>query len=125
MTEHETPPEEEPMSDTGVAEERALVDPVAVGPGEPGANGHDEPAAAAGVIEAPPVESGAAGSPEPAISLSSADASLLALIDRLSGLLDRTELTELEVQVGSTGLVLRKPAAVSYTHLTLPTNSRV
>jgi len=40
-----------------------------------------------------------------------ADASLLALIDRLSSLLDRTELTELEVQVGGTGLVLRKPAA--------------
>ena len=46
MTGPETPREEEqPMSDTGVAEERALVEPVAVGPGEPGANGHDEPAA--------------------------------------------------------------------------------
>ena len=43
----------------------------------------------------------------------SADASLLSLIDRLSALLDRTELTELEVQVGSTGLVLRKPSAVA------------
>jgi acetyl-CoA carboxylase biotin carboxyl carrier protein len=39
------------------------------------------------------------------------DESLLALIDRLSALLDRTELTELEVQVGSTGLILRKPSA--------------
>jgi acetyl-CoA carboxylase biotin carboxyl carrier protein len=39
------------------------------------------------------------------------DASLLALIDRLAAMLDRTELTELEVQVGSTGLVLRKPSA--------------
>lgn len=43
----------------------------------------------------------------------SGDASLLALIDRLSALLDRTELTELEVQVGSTGLVLRKPSAIA------------
>ncbi len=43
----------------------------------------------------------------------SGDASLLALIDRLSALLDRTELTELEVQVGSTGLVLRKPIAIA------------
>jgi acetyl-CoA carboxylase biotin carboxyl carrier protein len=43
----------------------------------------------------------------------SADSSLLDLIDRLSALLDRTELTELEVQVGSTGLVLRKPAALA------------
>jgi acetyl-CoA carboxylase biotin carboxyl carrier protein len=40
------------------------------------------------------------------------DASLLALIDRLASMLDRTELTELEVQVGATGLVLRKPTAV-------------
>ena len=42
-----------------------------------------------------------------------ADASLLALIDRLSSLLERTELTELEVQVGGTGLVLRKPSAIA------------
>jgi acetyl-CoA carboxylase biotin carboxyl carrier protein len=42
-----------------------------------------------------------------------ADASLLALIDRLSTLLERSELTELEVQVGQTGLVLRKPSAVA------------
>ncbi len=41
------------------------------------------------------------------------DASLLGLIDRLATLLDRTELSELEVQVGGTGLVLRKPSAVA------------
>jgi acetyl-CoA carboxylase biotin carboxyl carrier protein len=41
------------------------------------------------------------------------DASLLALIDRLSSLLDRTDLTELEVQVGATGLTLRKPEAIA------------
>ena len=40
------------------------------------------------------------------------DESLLTLIDKLAGLLERTELNELEVQVGSTGLVLRKPSAV-------------
>jgi acetyl-CoA carboxylase biotin carboxyl carrier protein len=39
--------------------------------------------------------------------------SLLDLIDRLAALLDRTELTELEVQVGATGLVLRKPSALA------------
>jgi acetyl-CoA carboxylase biotin carboxyl carrier protein len=38
---------------------------------------------------------------------------LLALIDRLSALLDRTDLTELEVEAGGTGLVLRKPAALA------------
>jgi acetyl-CoA carboxylase biotin carboxyl carrier protein len=41
------------------------------------------------------------------------DESLLTLIDKLAGLLERTELNELEVQVGSTGLVLRKPSAVA------------
>jgi acetyl-CoA carboxylase biotin carboxyl carrier protein len=46
-------------------------------------------------------------------AVDSADSSLLNLIDRLSALLDRTELTELEVQVGSTGLVLRKPSAIA------------
>ena len=45
--------------------------------------------------------------------LDAADSSLLNLIDRLSALLDRTELTELEIQVGSTGLVLRKPSAIA------------
>jgi acetyl-CoA carboxylase biotin carboxyl carrier protein len=45
--------------------------------------------------------------------MTKADESLLALIDQLAGLLDRTELTELEVQVGSTGLVLRKPSAIA------------
>jgi acetyl-CoA carboxylase biotin carboxyl carrier protein len=41
------------------------------------------------------------------------DESLLALIDKLAGLLERTDLNELEVQVGATGLVLRKPSAVA------------
>lgn len=41
------------------------------------------------------------------------DASLLVLIDRLATLLDRTELSELEVQAGGTGLVLRKPSAIA------------
>jgi acetyl-CoA carboxylase biotin carboxyl carrier protein len=41
------------------------------------------------------------------------DAELLALIDRLAGLLDRSDLTELEVEAGGTGLVLRKPAALA------------
>jgi acetyl-CoA carboxylase biotin carboxyl carrier protein len=36
------------------------------------------------------------------------DASLLALIDRLASLLDRSDLSELEVEAGGTGLILRK-----------------
>ena len=47
------------------------------------------------------------------MSPESADASLLRLIDRLAALLDRTDLTELEVQHGGTGLILRKPSAVA------------
>ena len=42
-----------------------------------------------------------------------ADASLLALIDHLASLLDRTDLTELEIQAGETSLTLRKPSAVA------------
>ncbi len=47
------------------------------------------------------------------MSQDAGDASLLGLIDRLAALLDRTDLTELEVQHGSTGLVLRKPSALA------------
>jgi acetyl-CoA carboxylase biotin carboxyl carrier protein len=41
------------------------------------------------------------------------DASLLRLIDRLSSLLERSELTELEVEAGGTALILRKPSALA------------
>jgi len=40
------------------------------------------------------------------------DASLLALIDRLTEVLERSDLTELEVEAGGTGLLLRKPIAL-------------
>ena len=51
---------------------------------------------------------GAAGAPEPR---NTADVELLALIDRLAGLLERSDLSELEVESGGTGLILRKPVA--------------
>jgi len=41
------------------------------------------------------------------------DGELLALIDRLAELLHRSDLTELEVESGGTGVVLRKAVAVS------------
>lgn len=44
------------------------------------------------------------------------DVELLGLIDRLSRLLDRSDLSELEVEVGGTGLILRKPVAVAAAH---------
>ena len=49
----------------------------------------------------------------PPASLASDDDALLGLIDRLAALLDRSDLTELEVEAGGTGLVLRKPAALA------------
>jgi acetyl-CoA carboxylase biotin carboxyl carrier protein len=49
----------------------------------------------------------------PATPTDPGDVALLGLVDRLAAILDRSELTELEVQVGGTGLVLRKPAAVA------------
>ena len=46
-------------------------------------------------------------------ALDPGDASLLALIDRLGILLDRSDLSELAVESGGTRLVLRKPIAVA------------
>jgi acetyl-CoA carboxylase biotin carboxyl carrier protein len=65
-------------------------EPTAVGPGPGPISGSDAPA---------PRDDG--------------DVALLRLIDRLSALLERSDLTELEVEAGQTGLVLRKPAALS------------
>jgi len=48
------------------------------------------------------------------------DVELLGLIDRLAALLDRSDLTELEVEAGGTGLVLRKPAALAAVAVAAP-----
>ncbi|HEY3072178.1 MAG TPA: biotin/lipoyl-containing protein [Candidatus Limnocylindrales bacterium] len=58
---------------------------------------------------------GAAAEAEPIPALmptDHGDASLLALLDRLTDLLERSDLSELEVEAGGTGLVLRKPSAI-------------
>jgi acetyl-CoA carboxylase biotin carboxyl carrier protein len=52
-------------------------------------------------------------SPAPIVPGNAGDASLLGLIDRLGSLLERSDLTELEVEVGGTALVLRKPSAIA------------
>jgi acetyl-CoA carboxylase biotin carboxyl carrier protein len=49
----------------------------------------------------------------PVIPLDPGDASLLALVDRLAAMLERSELAELEVEAGGTVLVLRKPVAIA------------
>jgi acetyl-CoA carboxylase biotin carboxyl carrier protein len=75
------------------------LEPLAVGPGA-------DTDLEAGVIE--PSADGASVAPR-----DGDDLELLALIDRLASLLDRSDLTELEVESGGTGLVLRKPSALS------------
>jgi acetyl-CoA carboxylase biotin carboxyl carrier protein len=51
------------------------------------------------------------------------DIELLALIDRLATLLERSDLTELEVESGGTGLILRKPMAVQGTVTAAPASA--
>jgi acetyl-CoA carboxylase biotin carboxyl carrier protein len=53
------------------------------------------------------------GAAEQPSTLPEGDASLLALVDRLAGILERSQLLELEVEAGRTGLILRKPAALA------------
>jgi acetyl-CoA carboxylase biotin carboxyl carrier protein len=63
-----------------------------------------------------PSEAGKAGeaaSGEVAASSSAETASLLSLIDRLGTLLEKSDLVEIEVQSGETGIILRKPAALA------------
>jgi acetyl-CoA carboxylase biotin carboxyl carrier protein len=88
----------DPATDAPPAIDVAMDAPAADVAAE-GATAAPAPEAEAPEAQAPPVDG--------------ADASLLALIDRLASLLDRSELAELEVQVGATGLVLRKPAAIA------------
>ena len=52
-------------------------------------------------------------SPPPPAVRPGPDEELLGLIDRLAELLYRSDLTELEVESGGTGLVLRKPSALA------------
>ena len=56
---------------------------------------------------------GAAGLPAPSPRQGDGDASLLQLVDRLTVLLELSDLAELEVEAGGTGLVLRKPSALT------------
>jgi acetyl-CoA carboxylase biotin carboxyl carrier protein len=61
----------------------------------------------------PAPEPAAASEPEAGPAPADAgDGALLGLIDRLARLLERSDLTELEVEAGGTALVLRAPAAL-------------
>ena len=72
----------------------------------PGSTTEDPPAVAIPVVADEPLTGVPASTGDPG------DASLLGLIDRLAVLLERSELSELEVRVGGTGLVLRRPSAL-------------
>jgi acetyl-CoA carboxylase biotin carboxyl carrier protein len=63
-------------------------------------------------VAAPAAPAGEA-TPTPTAAVNTGDASLLALIDRLGSMLERSDLTELEVEVGGTALVLRKPVTIA------------
>jgi acetyl-CoA carboxylase biotin carboxyl carrier protein len=66
-----------------------------------------------------PIEPGSPASPVPGpdaqlpAPATEADASLLALVDRLAGILERSDLLELEIEAGATLLRLRRPDALA------------
>jgi len=97
---HDEPREEQPMTGTDLVEEAGLAGPVAVGPGETPAH-HADGAPGAPVPSDPRV---------PATDRESA--SLLALVDRLTVVLERSDLGELEVTAGGTTIILRAPSAI-------------
>ena len=69
------------MTESGLADARGILDPVAVGPGDDDAGGTES-------IEPGQGGNGAAGDASPAPALAGADASLLALVDRLTAVLE-------------------------------------
>ena len=111
------------MSETNVTGTQPLVDPVAVGPGDgaPPAEARDDGAAPTAVGSGDGAPTAVPAEPAPVPVTSGADASLLALIDRLTGVLERTELGELEVASGGTTIVLRAPSAVERTAVAVAT----
>jgi acetyl-CoA carboxylase biotin carboxyl carrier protein len=72
-------------------------------------DGGTDAAAVADEPERPALDTVAATTPD----VEPGDASLLGLIDRLGAILERSDLTEIEVEAGRTTVVLRKPAALA------------
>jgi acetyl-CoA carboxylase biotin carboxyl carrier protein len=109
--EHE---EGQAMIDPGLAGEPGLVEPVAVGPGEPVVE-----ISHASVTDGAPIDGAAIAAAGPDAEATAAavvepgDASLLELVDRLTAVLERSDLAELEVASGGTTIILRSPAAVA------------
>ncbi len=75
---------------------------------------HGSEAEAHGAVGGPAAADAAATSdPGSTPGLDGPDASLLGLVDRLAAILERSDLLELEVQAGATGLILRRPEALA------------
>ena len=106
-------PEPAAMQEEAALTPPGLVEPVALGPGDPV---EVAPPSGNGIAPNSTAADGAAGDPMLAASPSSspepADASLLALVDRLTAILERSELGELEVSAGETTIILRSPSAI-------------
>ena len=68
-----------------------------------------DPAPAAPPPVPPPAPEVVVDAPE----LAPGDQALFGVIDRLAAILDHSDLVELEIQVGKTGLTLRKPTALA------------
>jgi acetyl-CoA carboxylase biotin carboxyl carrier protein len=58
-----------------------------------------------------------------ASATSGQDGSLLAILDRLTALLERSDLTEIEVEAGGTGLILRKAVVIAPVAAGVPASS--
>ena len=120
--EREEPREEQPMADAspaGQAGQVEPVEPVAVGPGDPaaphrpgGEAGPALPAETAAIAETAGIVPAAAAAAAAQTAPDGEDASLLALVDRLAVLLERSDLGELEVTAGGTTIILRAPSAI-------------
>ncbi len=83
------------------------------GTGEPGAPAASVLAGPDTALTEPDTTLAAAGGATSAPVADGGDRSLLALVDRLAEVLERSDLTELEVEAGATAIVLRKPAALA------------
>ncbi|MCJ7710986.1 MAG: hypothetical protein MUQ32_09180 [Chloroflexi bacterium] len=104
------PREEQPMSGTDLVEETGRSEPVAVGPGETASRDTDGAAGTDGTAGIPVAANAPAPAPAPAPDRE--DASLLALVDQLTVILERSDLGELEVMAGGTTVILRAPSSI-------------
>jgi acetyl-CoA carboxylase biotin carboxyl carrier protein len=80
--------------------------------GDPTAELLETAAIPVGPVDEPRPSASADPAAAPAPVPTGNDGALLALVDRLAAILERSDLTELEVEAGGTGLVLRKPEAL-------------